>query len=143
MKYLKWLAAPAALAASLANAALAPVTEVSELPALQGQVKILDIQRKPEEFAKARIPGSVQVGYGAFRGPKSNPGALPKLAELAAALGAQGLSTEDPIIIAHAGRTSTDFGAAARVYWTLKSVGYQDLSVLNGGYEATPRPSCH
>ena len=34
------------------------------------------------------------------------------------------------------GGTDTDFGAAARVYWTLKSTGFSDLSILIGGVEA-------
>jgi thiosulfate/3-mercaptopyruvate sulfurtransferase len=31
------------------------------------------------------------------------------------------------------GADATDFGASARVYWTLKVLGLKDLSVLNGG----------
>ena len=36
------------------------------------------------------------------------------------------------MIVSH-GDSDTDFGAAARVYWTLKSSGFTELSVLNGG----------
>jgi thiosulfate/3-mercaptopyruvate sulfurtransferase len=44
-----------------------------------------------------------------------------------------GLEQDEPIVIISEGNTDTDFGAAARVYWTLKSTGFTDLSILNGG----------
>ncbi len=136
MKTIKTLAAVATLTATSAWADLAPVISVDELAELRDSVKVLEIQRTPEDVAKARIDGAVYLPYGTFRGPKNNPGALPKLTELAQALGSKGLLADDPIVIVHAGETSTDFGAAARVYWTLKSVGYDDLSILNGGYKS-------
>ena len=136
MKTIKTLAAVATLTATSAWADLAPVISVDELAELRDSVKVLEIQRTPEDVAKARIDGAVYLPYGTFRGPKNNPGALPKLTELAQALGSKGLLADDPIVIVHAGETSTDFCAAARVYWTLKSVGYDDLSILNGGYKS-------
>jgi thiosulfate/3-mercaptopyruvate sulfurtransferase len=35
--------------------------------------------------------------------------------------------------VVHDGSSQTDFGTAARVYWTLKSLGVSDLAILNGG----------
>jgi thiosulfate/3-mercaptopyruvate sulfurtransferase len=40
------------------------------------------------------------------------------------------------VIVASSGKDASDFGAAARVYWTLKVLGLQNLSVLNGGLMA-------
>ena len=45
----------------------------------------------------------------------------------------------NPALIAavvSSGADATDFGAAARVYWTLKVLGLKELSVLNGGVKA-------
>jgi thiosulfate/3-mercaptopyruvate sulfurtransferase len=39
-------------------------------------------------------------------------------------------------VIVSSGADATDFGASARVYWTLKVLGVQELSVLNGGVKA-------
>lgn len=39
-------------------------------------------------------------------------------------------------VVVSSGVDATDFGAAARVYWTLKALGLQELSVLNGGMHA-------
>jgi thiosulfate/3-mercaptopyruvate sulfurtransferase len=78
----------------------------------------------------------VYIPYGEFRGPKDNPGKLPQLSKLAAALGSRGIDVSDSVVIVHDGVTTTDFGAAARVYWTLKSVGFESLAILNGGFRA-------
>ena len=129
------IAAGLAFAAS-ASAQLNPVISTVELSEQLGEVTVLDIQRSAEDFAQAHIPGSVHLPYGNFRGPKNNPGQVPALTQLAEALGAKGLNKDDAIVVAHLGRTSTDFGAAARVYWTLKSVGFENLAVLNGGFNA-------
>lgn len=115
---------------------LSPVIAPIELADLGNTVSILDIRGDKEAFARAHIPGSVQLGYGAFRGPKDNPGQLFELSELAKALGKIGLETEKGVVVVHEGETSTDFGAAARVYWSLKSVGFENLSILNGGFKA-------
>lgn len=61
---------------------------------------------------------------------------MPELNKLAKALGSQGIDTTDSVVIVHDGVTTTDFGAAARVYWTLKSVGFDSLAILNGGFRA-------
>lgn len=117
---------------------LSPVIEAAELNALvqQQAVKIVDIRGDAKAFAKAHIASSVQIPYGKFRGPAENPGKLPKLSTLATVLGAAGLDPADAVVVAHEGKNSSDFGAAARVYWTLKSVGFQNLAVLNGGVNA-------
>ncbi len=39
-------------------------------------------------------------------------------------------------MVVYEGKSSTDFGSAARVYWTLKAAGVPTLSVLNGGMTA-------
>lgn len=116
-------------------AALSPIIEAADLNALvqQQAVKVVDIRGDAKAFAQAHITGSVQIPYGKFRGPADNPGKLPELKQLAAVLGAAGLDLSDAVVVAHEGKNSTDFGAAARVYWTLKSVGFQNLAVLNGG----------
>ena len=74
--------------------------------------------------------------YGAYRGPGSNPGRVPDLADLQETLRDAGAEYGRPVLVVHQGRNPSDFGAAARVYWTLKSAGFEQLSILNGGYNA-------
>lgn len=95
--------------------------------------RVLDI-RSPEDFAKGHLPGAVNAPYGDWRGPADNPGELIDTATLQQLLRDAGVEDGQDILIVHQGDSTTDFGAAARVYWTLKSAGLDSLAVLNGGY---------
>jgi thiosulfate/3-mercaptopyruvate sulfurtransferase len=95
-------------------------------------VRVLDI-RPAAEYATGHLPGAVNIPYGVFRGPADNPGALPSEQTLTEALRRAGIDQNVHVIVAHAGKDATDFGAAARVYWTLKVGGLTRLSVLDGG----------
>jgi thiosulfate/3-mercaptopyruvate sulfurtransferase len=119
-------------------ATLTPVIDSFTLADLldNNEVKVLEIRGDEKAYLKQHIPGSVYISYGEFRGPKDNPGKLPQLSKLAAALGSRGIDVSDSVVIVHDGVTTTDFGAAARVYWTLKSVGFESLAILNGGFRA-------
>lgn len=86
------------------------------------------------DYAAGHIPGAIFAPYGQFRGPQENPGALNSLDELGRVVRSLGINAETPTVVVHAGASSADFGAAARVYWTLKSLGVKSLALLNGGY---------
>ncbi|MBU2098404.1 MAG: sulfurtransferase [Gammaproteobacteria bacterium] len=81
------------------------------------------------------IPGAVFVPYSEFRGPAHNAGQLPALQTLQELVQKLGIESHTPVVIVHQGSTASDFGAATRVYWTLKSLGVQQLAVLNGGFQ--------
>ncbi len=95
---------------------------------------ILDI--RGEAYAEGHIPGAISAPYGDFRGPSDNPGQLVPEEQLEATLQGLGVTFDQPIAIVHEGDSDTDFGAAARVYWTLKSSGLTQLAILNGGMTA-------
>ncbi|MPM77081.1 Thiosulfate sulfurtransferase [bioreactor metagenome] len=44
-----------------------------------------------------------------------------------------GLNADTHAVVVSSGADATDFGAMARVYWTLKSLGLKELSIVNGG----------
>ena len=98
-------------------------------------VRVIDI-RDPKSYAAAHIPGAVNAPYGSWRGPASSPGELPELARLTAQVRRLGLTPATRAVVVSSGADATDFGAAARVYWTLKVLGLKELSVLNGGVKA-------
>lgn len=122
---------------SLAAAAAAPLLSPAELDALRpsASVRVVDI-RDAEAFANAHIPGAVSAPYEAWRGPASNPGELPGLPALTALVQRLGLTPATHAVVVSAGDDTSDFGAAARVYWTLKVLGLKELSILNGGVQA-------
>ena len=47
-----------------------------------------------------------------------------------------GLEPAHSIAIVYSGKDATDFGAAARVYWMLKTAGFENLSIFNGWLSA-------
>ncbi|WP_269585186.1 sulfurtransferase [Roseibium sp. Sym1] len=137
---MKRFALALALATGLATTASAetfgPLVEADDLAAaLDSEMPILlDIRNAGYEDGHAE--GALFAPYRMFRGPEKNPGALFDIEKLEAELEELGLEQDVPIVILSEGKTDTDFGSAARVYWTLKSTGFEDLSILNGGLSA-------
>jgi thiosulfate/3-mercaptopyruvate sulfurtransferase len=138
------LLAAALLAALVAPAAaqgqLSPLVTPAELSAAiaTDAPLILDIRApgsagEADTYAGGHIAGAVSAPYALFRGPVDNPGQVPPEAELTRVLQSLGVTVERPVVIVHQGTDETDFGAAARVYWTLKSSGVSSLAILNGG----------
>lgn len=117
------------------NLLASPLLETDEAAALlvNGTLQAVDI-RSPEAYQQAHIPGAISAPYGRWRGPASNPGKLLEPEEFEALIRELGLSPEQHLLVYATGEDETDFGAAARVYWTLKYLGFEHLSVLNGGF---------
>src|SRR5690554_2480225 len=123
--------------AAPAFAGVSPILSPQELDSLRtaAHVRVIDI-RPEADYAKNHIPGAVSAPYAAWRGPAHNPGLLPPLTELAKLVQKLGLDENTHAVVVSSGDTTTDFGAAARVYWTLKYLGLPQLSVLNGGMQS-------
>lgn len=108
------------------------LVEPKTLKDLDGQITIVDI-RAPKEFTAGHIPGALNAPYGTWRGPKDNPGQILTDAALTERLQSLGLTRMTPVVVTYPGKDETQFGAAARVYWTLKSAGLTRIAILNGG----------
>ena len=90
-------------------------------------------------FAAGHIPGAAYASYTAAGWRVAEgavPGKLPPVDRLEALIGSLGVDNDDTVVVVPAGVGSTDFGSAARVYWTLKYLGHEDVTILNGGYRA-------
>ena len=119
------------------SATYQPLLEAQELAdalASRPELQIIDI-RSPEDYAAGHIPQAISAPYGQWRGPANNPGQLSDNAYFEKLVRQLGLTDQQPIVVYSSGADETDFGAAARVYWTLKYLGLTDLSVLNGGFQ--------
>ena len=114
----------------------APLISASALAAQRTQVKILDLRDEAAAPDVAHIPGALPAPYGDWRGPASNPGQLLPLADFTALVRHLGLSAQTPVVLVASGEDPSDFGAPARVYWTLKWLGLKRLAILNGGMTA-------
>ena len=145
MRTLRLVFAGAALSLGLAAPAwaqLSPLVSAVEFQALMAEREIVVLDtRSPDggadgkapNYMAGHIPGAVNVPYEKWRGPKQNPGEKLSQAALTELLSSAGLTPEKPVVVVYEGPGQVDFGSAARVYWNLKSAGFQELAILNGG----------
>lgn len=114
-----------------------PLLEPAELAAL--------LEVHGEEIRVFHVTGDHEAGhipeagwspYAAWRSLGENSGALRDLRDMERVVGELGIEEGMPVVVVHAGTGPEDMGAAARVYWTLKSLGFEDLALLNGGFAA-------
>lgn len=127
-----------ALALFSLGANAAPLVTPSELQAeyTDGtKTRIVDI-RPQDDYQAGHIPGALSAPYGQWRGPAESPGQLVETHELTQLVRQLGIEPDTRVIVVSSGADATDFGASARVYWTLKYLGLTDLSILNGGMHA-------
>lgn len=126
---LLWLAGPAWAAS--------PLIDAQALHALIAEeaVRLIDIREGPA-YELQHVPTAVSAPYGLWHGEGDNPGLVPPLPELTELVQSLGLTPQTRTVIVYAGIDATDFGGAARVYWTLASLGLRELSILNGGLTA-------
>jgi len=115
------------------DAAFGPIITSDNLEKILENDKPLILDIRGNNVKDGYIPGAISVNYSAFRGPKNNPGQLVTNAHLTSLFQKLGIRLERPVVVVFQGRDATDFGAAARVYWTLKSAGIRKIAILNGG----------
>jgi len=98
-----------------------------------------------EAYAHGHIPGAIHSDYdkAGWRVTRDGvPFMLPTIPELEKLIGDLGIDEASRVVVVPAGVSATDFGAAARVYWTLKVTGVTRISILDGGFAAwTSDPS--
>ncbi|ERS87634.1 sulfurtransferase [Halomonas sp. PBN3] len=89
-----------------------------------------------ESFEAARIPGSRYSSYTDAGWRESRDGVaglMPEVSALETLIGELGIDNDDTVVVAAAGTGPTDFGSAARVYWTFRALGHDEVAILNGG----------
>ncbi|WP_027135415.1 sulfurtransferase [Geminicoccus roseus] len=105
---------------------------------------VLDIRNveegsSEELFAQGHIPGAVHSDY-AKAGWRTTvngvPGMLPPTQDLEQLIGSLGIGNDTHVVLVPHGKTSSDFGAATRVFWTFDVLGHDEVSILEGGYAA-------
>lgn len=90
-------------------------------------------------YDAGHVPGAVSapyVGYGWRAEVNGIPGMLPPLPTIAGKIGNLGIDADKQVVILSDGVDSTEFGKATRVYWTLKVLGHDAVTILDGGHRA-------
>ena len=108
------------------------------------KVVILDIRNKidggsKEIYGTGHIPSAIYSNYlsdGWRTTVDGIVGKLPPLKDLEILIGNLGISNDNHVVVVPGGINSSDFGSAARVYWTFKVLGHEEVSILDGGYTA-------
>lgn len=105
----------------------------------RGDLVIVDIRGADvaEAFALGHVPGSVWAPYPTgWMGTPEIPGSVPAPEALQAQIAGLGINQDSHVVIIDDSTSVAEFGAAARVYWTLKYVGHDKVSILDGGWSA-------
>ena len=95
---------------------------------------VLDIQTS-KDYQRFHVPGAVNAPYGRWRthGKGKLTGMLPPVARLESLIGGVGIDDAKRVVIVATGRGAGDLAAAARVLWTFKVLGHDQVAVLDGG----------
>ena len=105
---------------------------------------IIDLRNKIDEgsyetFLEGHIPGAIHSDYlkdGWRVGRDGVVGLLPEADQFQSLVRGLGVSDDSHVVVVPAGVSSTDFGSAARAYWTFKVFGHNNVSILDGGFAA-------
>lgn len=94
-----------------------------------------------EDYGKGHIPGAVYANYKSAgwrgdRGPIHYM--LPEEDVIEALIQSLGVDNDDQVVIYGAGVSpkALDLGATTRVFWTFKALGHDNVSILDGGWNA-------
>ena len=89
-------------------------------------------------------PAPVNSQYSDWRKNSAQTGkSLPDIAYLEGLLGSLGITNQTHIVLTPIGVNASEIAIATRIYWTLKVLGHEKISILDGGliaYSMLPNP---
>jgi len=92
-------------------------------------LRILDT-RPQAEYAKGHVPGAVSVDVKSWQDLGKKEGGFHDAKAWGEKVGQLGISHDSKVIVYGSNLTET-----ARVWWTLKYLGLQNVTILNGGWQ--------
>lgn len=95
---------------------------------------VVDLQPGPA-YLQYHVPGAIHSDYADWRRPdaKGTPQMLPPVTELEQLIGGLGIDNQTHVVLVVTGRSAGELASATRVYWTLKALGHDAVSILDGG----------
>jgi thiosulfate/3-mercaptopyruvate sulfurtransferase len=100
----------------------------------QANLRLIDLQPK-SGYKLTHITGAVHSDYSQWR-QRDERGInkmIPSVAALEKLIGGLGIDNQTHVVLIPFGRSAGDIASATRVYWTLKAVGHDKVSILDGG----------
>jgi thiosulfate/3-mercaptopyruvate sulfurtransferase len=124
-----------------------PVTPLMDANTLKGiscepDIVVLDVRsekidgQSSDGFVQGHIPCAIHSDYvkDGWRAKVAGvPAMLPPVEKLEALIGGLGIDSDTRVVIAPLGGDSKSMASATRIYWTLKVLGHDRVSILNGG----------
>jgi thiosulfate/3-mercaptopyruvate sulfurtransferase len=95
----------------------------------QPRLRILDTRPQPE-YAKGHIPGALWVDVKSWQELGKKEGGFHDTKAWGEIIGQLGISPDSEVVVAGSNPSDT-----ARVWWTLKYLGPQKVTILNGGWQ--------
>ena len=110
------------------------ITYIDELKNVSDpNVVIVDV-RVPAKYAAGHIPGAINLPWELFR---ADNGVLTTLENVTGLLGESGISPDNGVIVySDTCQTCGGLSASSYIFWTLEYIGHENVSVLDGGFEA-------
>ncbi len=98
-------------------------------------------KRQPDRtYLSGHVPGAIWTNYGKggwrVKDKRGTPGMLPPVDRLEKLIGGLGIGNGDHVVLLPGGGSARDMGVATRVFWTFKVLGYDRVSILDGGMRA-------
>jgi thiosulfate/3-mercaptopyruvate sulfurtransferase len=100
-------------------------------------LRILDVRSGSDAYVQAHVPNAVHADYAAAgwrTTMEGAPGMLPPVERLCDLVSSLGIGNDTMVVLVPNGVTASDFGNAARVYWTFKVLGHDLVTILRGGF---------
>jgi len=100
----------------------------------QKGLAVLDVQ-EAALFARHHVPGAINWPFSQWRSDADGkpPKSLLPLEKMTKRLGQLGIDAATPVVIVATGTGAGDLAASARVFWTLKVLGHENIAILDGG----------
>lgn len=116
----------------IAISAQAQLVSVDELTKMIKDPNVVVIDARPAgDYMKTHIDGAINIDVSTLSNPKPVEGTLKSASELAAIFGKNGVSDNNKIVIYC--KTGVSAGL---MYWILKYIGADDVSILDGQMDA-------
>lgn len=140
-------AAPTTSPTAPVTEAVGPLVDAAGLQAIACEpgVVVLDVRsekidgQSSTDYSQGHVPCAIHSDYvkGGWRAKVNGvPGMLPSVQQLEALIGGLGIDNNTRVVIAPLGANSKSMAGAARVYWTFKVLGHDEVSILDGGTES-------
>ncbi len=119
-----------------------PLVDVGWLNKNKGDVVLLDVRKKAENFVKkGHIPGAVVVPWKEVRSKAKEGGVdlikmLPGKATFARLMKKSGVNSNSAVVITTTGNSTPEVFFGTRLYWQMKYYGHDNVAMLDGGNAA-------